>query len=67
MADPTTIPDLPLFSRYQYFSPGIFMGLLVVLFIVFVIGLALSWLTSLEISYAAFEKDQGPAAHKKHQ
>ncbi|KAI4195205.1 MAG: hypothetical protein LQ350_007327 [Teloschistes chrysophthalmus] len=60
-----TLPDAPLFERYQYFTPGIFMGLLVAipLFLIGYVGVA--GVGSLQVSYAAFDKEMGPAAQKK--
>ncbi|KAL9578696.1 MAG: hypothetical protein Q9212_005552 [Teloschistes hypoglaucus] len=70
-----TLPDAPLFERYQYFTPvqmitgvlGIFMGLLVAipLFLIGYVGVA--GVASLQVSYAAFDREMGPAAHKKAQ
>lgn len=56
----TSVPPVSekhdLFSKYQFFSPGIWMCSIVSIFLVFVLSVALSWITSLEISYKAFEK-----------
>ncbi|CCE86196.1 Piso0_005852 [Millerozyma farinosa CBS 7064] len=56
----TSVPSVSakhdLFSKYQFFSPGIWMCSIVSIFLVFVLSVALSWITSLEISYKAFEK-----------
>ncbi|KAI9158785.1 hypothetical protein HJFPF1_06783 [Paramyrothecium foliicola] len=58
---------LPLFEKYQFFTPGIFMAIItaVVLFSILYGGLA--GLASLQVSYGAFEKEMGPAAQKKQQ
>lgn len=45
-----------LFTHYQFFTPGIFLALLVSGFLLFVLYTALGWMTSLEISYLSFEK-----------
>ncbi|UNI19155.1 hypothetical protein JDV02_005364 [Purpureocillium takamizusanense] len=57
----------PLFEKYQFFTPGIFMGLLVALVLFSILGVGLKALSSLEVSYGAFEKEMGPAAQKKQQ
>ncbi|KAI0123126.1 BIG/ATPase V1 complex, subunit S1 [Xylariales sp. AK1849] len=55
----------PLFEKYQFFTPGIFMGL-VALFILFsILGVGISALGSLQVPYGAFDKEMGPAAQKK--
>lgn len=45
--------------------PGVFMSLLVVIFLFSILGVGVSALQSLQVSYGAFEKDMGPAAQKK--
>lgn len=45
-----------LFTHYQFFTLGIFLALLVSAFLLFVLYTALSWMTSVEISYLSFEK-----------
>jgi hypothetical protein len=54
-----------LFEKYQYFTPGIFMGFaaIIPLFLILVVGVRA--LTSLEVSYFAFSKEMGPNAQKK--
>lgn len=54
-----------LFERYQYFTPGLFMGLaaLVPLFLLVLVGVKA--LLSLEVSYFAFSKEMGPAAQRQ--
>lgn len=56
-----------LFERYQYFTPGLFMGFAAVipLFLILLVGIRA--LTSLEVSYFAFSKEMGPNAQKKQQ
>ncbi|WEW60022.1 hypothetical protein PRK78_005505 [Emydomyces testavorans] len=51
-----------LFEKYQFLSPGIFMGLMVVLFFLLLVYIGISGLSSVKISYAAFDKANGPAA-----
>ena len=45
-----------LFDKYTYFSTGVWMGLIVSGFLIWVLALALSWITNLEVSYKSFEK-----------
>lgn len=45
-----------LFSKYQFFTPGIWLALIVTFFLVFVIYTAVGWVTSIQTSYNAFEK-----------
>lgn len=54
-----------LFERYQYFTPGIFMGFagIIPLFLILLVGIRA--LTSLEVSYYAFSKEMGPNAQRK--
>ena len=92
-----SLPDAPLFERYQYFSPGmsslpsfvigsgcgvvgsdkwteaderaigIFMGLLIMLPLFLILYVGVSGMGSLQVTYAAFDREMGPAAHKKQQ
>ncbi|KYK54316.1 uncharacterized protein DCS_06273 [Drechmeria coniospora] len=55
----------PLFEKYQFFSPGIFMALIVALLLLSILYVGIKALSSLEVSYGAFEKEMGPAAQKK--
>lgn len=55
----------PLFVKYQFFTPGIFMGLVAVLLMLAILYVGLSAVSSLEIPYGAFDKEMGPAAQKK--
>ena len=41
------------------------MGLVVVFIILSILYVAINGLASLQISHAAFDKEMGPAAHKK--
>ncbi len=54
----------PLFEKYQFFTPGIFMGFIALFVILSILYVGLSALSSLQVSYGAFEKEMGPAAHK---
>jgi len=54
-----------LFERYQYFTPGLFMGLIAVLPLFSIVFVGLRALSSLEVSYFAFSKEMGPAAQRK--
>ncbi|KAF6227418.1 hypothetical protein HO133_008862 [Letharia lupina] len=60
-----TLPDGPLFERYQYLSPGLFMGLLVSFILISILYVGINGVASLQVSYAAFDKEMGPAAQKK--
>ncbi|KAH6606322.1 er big1 [Trichoderma cornu-damae] len=56
---------LPLFEKYQFFTPGIFMGIITAIVLLSILSVGLRALGSLEVSYGAFEKDMGPAVQKK--
>lgn len=43
------------------------MGIITAIVLLSILGVGLRALASLEVSYGAFEKDMGPAAHKKQQ
>ena len=81
-----TLPDGPLFERYQYLNPGtspayvglicfrngilnlhigLFMGLLVSFLLLSILYVGINGVASLQVSYAAFDKEMGPAAQKK--
>ena len=61
----TNSSQVGLFEKYQYFTPGIFMGFaaIIPLFLILLVGIRA--LTSLEVSYFAFSKEMGPNAQKK--
>ncbi|KAI9882840.1 MAG: protein-ER retention protein [Watsoniomyces obsoletus] len=59
--------DGPLFHRYQFFTPGIFMGLLVSFLLLGILSVGVTALGSLQVSYGAFEKEMGPSGYKKGQ
>ncbi|KAK0720508.1 BIG/ATPase V1 complex, subunit S1 [Lasiosphaeris hirsuta] len=56
---------LPLFEKYQFFTPGIFMALIALVVILSILTVGLKALASLEVSYGAFDKENGPAAQRK--
>ncbi|KAL7797440.1 BIG/ATPase V1 complex, subunit S1 [Trichoderma ceciliae] len=58
---------LPLFEKYQFFTPGIFMAIITAIVLLSILSVGIRALGSLEVSYGAFEKDMGPAAQKKNQ
>ncbi|RSL50573.1 hypothetical protein CEP54_011840 [Fusarium duplospermum] len=63
----TEYDNRPLFQKYQFFTPGIFMALITAIVLFSILGVGLRALASLEVSYGAFDKDMGPAAQKKQQ
>ncbi|RMZ80647.1 hypothetical protein DV738_g2630, partial [Chaetothyriales sp. CBS 135597] len=63
--DDNTLVDGPLFHRYQFFTPGIFMGFLVGFILLLILYVGISALASLQVTYAAFDKEQGQLAPKK--
>lgn len=64
----TNAPDTrPLFEKYQYFTPGIFMGLVVGILLLSILYVGLNAVSSLQVSYGAFDKEMGPSAQKKQQ
>ncbi|KAI0024375.1 BIG/ATPase V1 complex, subunit S1 [Xylariomycetidae sp. FL0641] len=62
-----TMKNLPLFEKYQYFTPGIFMGLVSLVVMLSILYAGVYAVASLEVSYGAFDKEMGPAAQKKQQ
>ncbi|CZS94052.1 uncharacterized protein RAG0_04082 [Rhynchosporium agropyri] len=56
----------PLFEKYNFLSPGLFMGLLVTLILLAILSVGIGAISSLEVSYGAFDKEMGPAAQQKH-
>ncbi|KAI4278326.1 MAG: hypothetical protein LQ337_001095 [Flavoplaca oasis] len=62
-----TLPNAPLFEKYQYFTPGIFMGLIVILPLFMILYVGISAVGSLQVSYAAFDREMGPQTAKKGQ
>ncbi|KAF7545278.1 hypothetical protein G7Z17_g9289 [Cylindrodendrum hubeiense] len=57
----------PLFEKYQFFTPGIFMAIITAIVLFSILFVGLKALASLEVSYGAFDKEMGPAAQKKQQ
>jgi len=62
-----TADDAPLFEKYQFLTPGLFMGLLVGFLLLSILGVAINAVASLQVSYAAFDKQTGPSSQKKQQ
>ncbi|KAH7306063.1 BIG/ATPase V1 complex, subunit S1 [Rhexocercosporidium sp. MPI-PUGE-AT-0058] len=60
-----TVDRRPLFEKYNFLSPGLFMGLLVTLLLLAILSVGISAISSLEVSYGAFDKEMGPAAQQK--
>ncbi|EGP85659.1 unnamed protein product [Zymoseptoria tritici ST99CH_1A5] len=57
--------NLPLFEKYQFLTPGIFMGLFVSILLLSILYVGLYAIAGLEVSYGAFSKENGPQAQKK--
>ncbi|QIX01283.1 hypothetical protein AMS68_006800 [Peltaster fructicola] len=58
---------LPLFERYAYFSPALFMGMSVTILLLVILYVGISAIAGLEVSYMAFSKDMAPQNQKKQQ
>jgi hypothetical protein len=56
-----------LFDKYQFFTPGIFVSLVVAFILISILTAGLKGLASLAVPYGAYEKEMGPAAQKKQQ
>ncbi|PYI10571.1 BIG1-domain-containing protein [Aspergillus sclerotiicarbonarius CBS 121057] len=56
-----------LFQEYQLLTPGIWMGFLATLVFLIILYVGLAALSSLEVPYAAFEKDTSASVQKKQQ
>ncbi|CAK9439632.1 uncharacterized protein LODBEIA_P37320 [Lodderomyces beijingensis] len=52
----TTTKPNNLFTNYQFFTPGIWSGIIVGGLLLFILYNAIDWLSSLEITYASFDK-----------
>ena len=64
----TSCPSLSMhFSELANtcFPLGLFMGLLVSFLLVSILYVGINGVASLQVSYAAFDKEMGPAAQKK--
>lgn len=51
----TVVKHDNLFTKYQFFTSGIWSGIIISGFLLVILYNALSWLSSLEITYASFE------------
>ncbi|TQS36272.1 hypothetical protein Golomagni_03280 [Golovinomyces magnicellulatus] len=54
----------PLFEKYQFFNPGLFAGIMVSMIILSILSVGIRAISSLEVSYGAFEKEMGPEKQK---
>ncbi|KAF2441055.1 BIG1-domain-containing protein [Karstenula rhodostoma CBS 690.94] len=54
-----------LFERYQYFTPGLFMGIFAIVPLFLIVLVGVKALLSLEVSYFAFSKEMGPTAQRQ--
>ncbi|KAE8152555.1 BIG/ATPase V1 complex, subunit S1 [Aspergillus avenaceus] len=61
----TNTPNKSLFQEYQYLTPGLFMGLMATFLFLVILYVALSALSSLQVPYAAFEKDMSASVKKQ--
>ncbi|KAK9377096.1 BIG/ATPase V1 complex, subunit S1 [Lipomyces chichibuensis] len=52
--------DGSIFTRYQFFTPGMFMAIIASIILVVILGVGLYSIASIKISYDAFEKEMGP-------
>ncbi len=66
-ANNTVSSTLPLFEKYQFFTPAIFMAIPVALILFLILYVGVSAVSSLQVSYFAFSKEMGPTAQKKQQ
>ncbi|KZF26851.1 BIG1-domain-containing protein [Xylona heveae TC161] len=62
-----TIDGAPLFEKYQFLTPGLFQGFLVGFLLLGILFVGINAIASLQVSYAAFDKENGPAAQKNKQ
>lgn len=63
--DNQTLDARPLFEKYQFFTPGIFMAIVTVIILLSILSVGIAAIAGLEVSYGAFDKEMGPAAGKK--
>lgn len=61
----STLPIGGLFKRYQYFTPGLFMGLLTGIILFSMLAVALRAISSIEISYHAFDRQSQQQQQQK--
>uniref|UniRef100_A0A0L0NUT1 Protein BIG1 n=1 Tax=Candidozyma auris TaxID=498019 RepID=A0A0L0NUT1_CANAR len=47
-----------LFTNYQFFTPGIWLSLIISLFLIYVLYTAVNWITSIQVTYKSFEKQE---------
>ncbi|KAJ8102793.1 vacuolar ATP synthase subunit S1-domain-containing protein [Lipomyces tetrasporus] len=52
--------DGSVFTRYQFFTPGMFMAIIASVVLVLILGVGLKSISSIAISYDAFQKEMGP-------
>jgi hypothetical protein len=57
--------DLALFDKYEFLSPGVFMGLFISILLFLILYVGISAVASLQVSYFAFSKEMGPSQQKK--
>lgn len=59
-APATTDPKLPIFAKYQLFTPGVFMVLGVVILFMFIAGVGITWLVGIQtpVRFEAKQKKQ---------
>jgi hypothetical protein len=63
----TTAAGAPVFAKYTFLNPALFMAFFAIFPFLFLVWVALTALGSLQVSYFAFSKEMGPAAQKKAQ
>ena len=56
-ASPGNNTNAPLFERYNYFSPGLFMGFIAVFLLLTILYIALQAISSVQIPEGAFAKE----------
>ncbi|RKF74322.1 putative atp-synthase s1 [Golovinomyces cichoracearum] len=54
----------PLFEKYQFFNPGLFAGIMISVILISILSVGIRAISSLEVSYSAFEKEMGPEKQK---
>ncbi|RKF55662.1 putative atp-synthase s1 [Golovinomyces cichoracearum] len=57
----------PLFEKYQFFNPGylgLFAGIMISIILLSILSIGIRAISSLEVSYSAFEKEMGPEKQK---
>jgi len=61
----TTASRAPIFAKYVFFNPALFMTFFAIFPFLFLIWVALTAIGSLKVSYFAFSKEMGPSGQKK--